>query len=163
MALNNGHGDATMSILKNLKLATAARGNPDASEFGFRAKVLAYLTEQKALAEAEIAGARFTATKKVTRKNAEGEDIRVDVPRNVRKGWFTDASGKMFFQIRYGSKPLEFAKGMNAVEVENLADVPVIIASIIEAINAGELDPQLNAAREARRANFKAKTKKAAA
>lgn len=152
-----------MSILKNLKLATAARGNPASSEFGFRAKVLAYLAEQKALAEAEIAGTPFTATKKVTRKNAEGEDIRVDVPRNVRKGWFTDASGKMFFQIRYGSKPLEFAKGMNAVEVENLADVPVIIASIIEAINAGELDPQLNAARASRRANFTAKTKKTAA
>lgn len=152
-----------MSILKNLKLATAARGNPASSEFGFRAKVLAYLAEQKALAEAEIAGTRFTATKKVTRKNAEGEDIRVDVPRNVRKGWFTDASGKMFFQIRYGSKPLEFAKGMNAVEVENLADVPAIIASIIEAINAGELDPQLNAARASRRANFAAKSKKAAA
>ena len=69
----------------------------------------------------------------------------------------------MFFQIRYGSKPLEFAKGMNAVEVENLADVPAIIASIIEAINAGELDPQLNAARASRRANFAAKSKKAAA
>jgi hypothetical protein len=162
MGINHGHGDATMSILKNLKLATAARGNPAASEFGFRAKVLAYLAEQKALAEAEIAGTPFTATKKVTRKNVEGEDIRVDVPRNVRKGWFTDASGRMFFQIRYGSKPLEFAKGMNAVEVENLADVPVIIGSIIEAINAGELDPQLNAARDARRANFKPRTKKTA-
>lgn len=39
---------------------------------------------------------------------------------------------------------------MNAVEVENLADVPVII----EAINAGELDPQLNAARASRRATI---------
>jgi hypothetical protein len=52
---------------------------------------------------------------------------------------------------------------MNAVEVENFADVPVIIDSIIKAINAGELDPQLNAARDARRANFKPKAKKAAA
>lgn len=163
MAINNSQGNANMSILKNLKLATAARGNPAASEFGFRAKVLAYLAEQKALAEAEIAGKTFSATKKVTRKNVEGEDIRVDVPRKVREGWFTDASGKMFFQIRYGSKPLEFAKGMNAVEVENFADVPVIIGSIIEAINAGELDPQLNAARDARRANFKPGAKKVTA
>lgn len=151
-----------MSILKTLKLATAVRGNPAAAESAFRTKVLDWLAEQKAMAEAEIAGTAFTATKKVTRKNAEGEDIRVDAPRRVRKGWFTDANGKMFFQIRYGSKPLEFAKGMNAVEVENLADVPIIIASIIDAINAGELDPQLNAARDARRANFKPKAKQAA-
>lgn len=151
-----------MSILKTLKLAIAARGNPAASEFAFRAKVLNWLAEQKAIAEAEIAGTTFTATKKVTRKNAEGEDIRVDAPRKVRKGWFTDPSGKMFFQIRYGSKPLEFAKGMNAVEVKNLDEVPSIIDSIITAINAGELDPQLNAARDARRANFKPKVKKAA-
>lgn len=151
-----------MSILKSLKLAAAAPINPGASQHGFRVKLLRYLEEQKALAEAEIAGSSFSATKKVTRTNAEGEKIRVDAPRTVRKGWFTDASGKMFFQLRYGSKPLEFSKGMNAVAVENLADVPVIIGSIIEAINAGELDPQLTAAIADRKANFKPKAKKAA-
>lgn len=153
-----------MSILKTLKLAAATRANvAPVGEHVFRAKVLNWLAEQKAMAEAEIAGQPFTATKRVTRTNETGEKVRADAPRHVRKGWFIDANNKMFFQIRYGSKPLEFAKGMNAVEVENLADVPVIIGSIIEAINAGELDPQLNAARDARRANFKPKVKKAAA
>ncbi|GLS99866.1 hypothetical protein GCM10007897_12490 [Sphingobium jiangsuense] len=152
-----------MSILKTLKLAAAARSNLAASEFAFRAKVLNWLAEQKAMADAEIAGTPFNAMRTVTRTNEAGEKVRVEAPRKVRKGWFTDATGKMFFQIRYGSKPLEFAKGMNAVEVENLADVPVIIGSIIEAINAGELDPQLNAARDARRANFQPKAKKATA
>ena len=52
---------------------------------------------------------------------------------------------------------------MNAVAVDNLADVPVIIGSIIEAINAGELDPQLTAAIAERKANFKPKAKKAGA
>ena len=55
------------------------------------------------------------------------------------------------------------AKGMNAVAVENLAEVPGIIASIIEAINVGELDPQLTAAVAEREANFKPKAKKAGA
>lgn len=150
-----------MSILKSLKLAAAAPANPANSEHGFRAKLLRYLAEQKALAEAEIAGTPFTATRRVTRTNVEGEKIRVDAPRTVRKGWFTDASGKLFFQLRYGSKPLEFAKGMNAVEVQNLNEMPEIIGSIIEAINAGELDPQLTAAIADRKANFKPKAKKA--
>ncbi|MGE4431818.1 MAG: hypothetical protein AB7E05_13865 [Sphingobium sp.] len=150
-----------MSILKSLKLTAAAPANPASSEHGFRAKLLRYLAEQKALAEAEIAGTPFTAIRRVTRTNDAGEKVRVDAPRNVRKGWFTDANGKMFFQLRYGAKPLEFAKGMNAVEVQNINEVPEIIGSIIAAINAGELDPQLTTAIAERKANFKPKAKKA--
>ncbi len=150
-----------MSILKSLKLAAAAPTNPTTSEHAFRAKLLGYLAEQKALAEAEIAGTPFSATRRVTRTNDAGEKARVDVPRHVRKGWFTDTSGKTFFQLRYGSKPLEFAKGMNAVEVQGLNEVPEIITSIMEAINAGELDPQLKGAIAQRRANFKPRAKKA--
>lgn len=152
-----------MSIIKSLKLAAAAPANPATSEHGFRAKLLGYLAEQKALAEAEITGTPFSATRRVTRTNEAGEKVRVDAPRTVRKGWFTDASGRMFFQLRYGAKPLEFAKGMNAVEVQNLAAMPGIITSIIEAINAGELDPQLTSAIAARKANFKPNAKKAKA
>lgn len=146
-----------MSILKTLKLTAATRNAPLTPEQMLRGKLVSYLNEQKALAEAEISGTSFVATKKVTRKNAEGENIRVDAPRHVRKGWFTDAEGKMFFQIRYGSKPLELTKGMNAVEVENLAELPSLIASIIEAINAGELDVQAKAANADRKTQRKAK------
>ena len=146
-----------MSILKTLKLTAATRNAPLTPEQMLRGKLVSYLNEQKALAEAEITGTSFVATKKVTRKNAEGENIRVDAPRHVRKGWFTDAAGKMFFQIRYGSKPLELTKGMNAVEVENLAELPSLIVSIIEAINAGELDVQAKAAIADRKVQRKAK------
>ncbi|MFB9059344.1 MULTISPECIES: DUF6641 family protein [Sphingobium] len=146
-----------MSILKTLKLTAATRNAPLTPEQMLRGKLVSYLNEQKSLAEAETAGTSFVATKKVTRKNAEGENIRVDAPRHVRKGWFTDADGKMFFQIRYGSKPLELTKGMNAVEVENLAELPSLIVSIIEAINAGELDVQAKAANADRKTQRKAK------
>lgn len=152
-----------MSILKSLKLAAAAPTRTTSPEHSFRVKLLSYLAEQKALAEAEIAGTPFNATKKVTRTNDAGEKVRVDAPRHVRKGWFTDNSGKLFFQLRYGSKPIELAKGMNAVEVVGLADMPGTIDSIIEAVNAGELDPQLMAAAAERKANFKPRAKKAAA
>ena len=52
---------------------------------------------------------------------------------------------------------------MNAVSVQDIGELPVIIGSIIDAINAGELDPQLTAAIAERKANFKPKAKKAAA
>ncbi len=152
-----------MSILKSLKLAAAAPVNPATAEHGFRTKLLRYLAEQKALAEAEIAGTTFAVSRRVTRTNEAGEKVRVDVERRVRKGWFTDAGGKTFFQLRYGSKPLEFAKGMNAVEVSDISEVPEIVTSIIEAINAGELDPQLKSAIAQRKAGFKPSAKKASA
>lgn len=152
-----------MSILKTLKLTAATPANPGKSEFSFRTKLLRYLAEQRALAEAEIAGTPFSAIRRVTRTNEAGEKVRVDAPRQVRKGWFTDATGKLFFQLRYGAKPLEFAKGMNAVEVAERNALPDVIGSIIEAVNGGELDQQLTAAIAERKANFKAKTKAKAA
>ncbi|MBJ7377059.1 DUF6641 family protein [Sphingobium sp.] len=146
-----------MSILKTLKLTAATRNVTLTPEQVLRGKLVSYLNEQKALAEAEIGGTTFSATKRVTRTNEAGEKVRVDAPRHVRRGWFTDAAGKMFFQIRYGSKPLELARGMNAVEVENLAELPSLIASIIEAINAGELDVQAKAANADRKTQRKTK------
>jgi hypothetical protein len=146
-----------MSILKTLKLTVVTRNLTLTAEQMLRGKLVNYLNEQKALAEAEIGGMVFSATKRVTRTNEAGEKVRVDAPRHVRKGWFTDAAGKMFFQIRYGSKPLELAKGMNAVEVENLAALPTVIASIVEAVQAGELDAQAKAAIADRKVQRKAK------
>ena len=150
-----------MSILKTLKLSAVTPVRASTSEFAFRDKLLAYLTEQKAFAEAEISGTAFQASKRVTRTNEAGEKVRVDAPRKVRKGWFTDAQGAVFFQLRYGAKPLEFAKGMNAVEVGQRDALPGVIGSIIEAVNAGELDAQLKAAIAERKAGFKPRTKKA--
>lgn len=141
-----------MSILKTLKLTAATRENPSHS---FRTKILSYLDEQKALAEAELAGTTFTATKSIMRTDESGQKQHFELPRKVRKGWFTDAGGKLHFHIRYGAKPLELAKGLNAVQVPDLNDLPTIIATIIEATQAGELDPQITAAIAERRANFK--------
>ena len=146
-----------MSILKTLNLTAATRNMALTPEQVLRGKLVSYLNEQKALAEAEIGGTPFSATKRVTRTNEAGEKVRIDAPRHVRKGWFTDAAGKMFFHIRYGSKPLELAKGMNAVEVENLAALPTVIASIIQAVQAGELDAQAKAASADRKVQRKAK------
>ena len=43
-----------------------------------RSKMASYLNEQKALAEAEVGGTAFSATKRVTRTNDAGEKVRVE-------------------------------------------------------------------------------------
>ena len=42
--------------------------------------------------------------------------------------------------MRYGSKPLEFAKGKNAIELATEAEVADVLAKVREAAEQGELD-----------------------
>lgn len=42
--------------------------------------------------------------------------------------------------MRYGSKPLEFAKGKNAIELATEAEVVDVLAKVREAADLGELD-----------------------
>ena len=42
--------------------------------------------------------------------------------------------------MRYGSKPLEFTKGKNAIELRSEAEVADVLAKVREAAELGELD-----------------------
>lgn len=152
-----------MSLLKNLKL-TAAKPNPAIDAKGrARVKLVRYLEEQKALVTAQLAGKLYQASKMAYRTNDAGERIRVEASRHVRRGWVDGANGVVYFQARYGSKPLEFSKGVNAVEATKLDELPGIIDTLILAVHAGELDIQLTAAAAERRKNFRRKASDKAA
>ena len=149
-----------MSILKTLKLSSAAPADTRDVKQAARTKLLRYLAEQKAIAEAQLAGRAYAATKTVFRTGENGERVRSEAPRHVRRGWFEDDKGACLFQVRYGSKPIELAKGMTSIEVTNLAALPGTIDALVQAVSGGELDEQLNAAVVERRANFRRKTKR---
>lgn len=136
-----------MSILKTLKLASAqpVSASNDPVERA-RNKIIAALAEQKAMAEAKLAGQNYAPTHMVWRKNAEGQRVQVETPKRLRKGWFVDASGQTFFSLRYAAKPIEFASDKNAIAVGELSALPAIIDTLTEAVRAGELDAQLAAA-----------------
>ena len=140
-----------MSVLKTLKLSNAApiatAGDPLARA---RDKLLGSLADQRAFASAVAAGELYTPPKNlVSRKNEAGERVRVEVSRRMRKGWF-DNGGTIYFVARVGGKPLELAKGKQAVEVGTLDKLPLVIDTLIEAVRAGELDAQIATAAEAR-------------
>lgn len=136
-----------MSILKSLKLTTAqpVRPSNDPVERA-RNKVIAALAEQKAMAEAKLAGQNYAPTHTVWRKNEDGQRVQVSKARRLSPGWFVDASGQTFFSIRYAAKPIEFAKDKNAIAVGELSALPAILDTLTEAVRAGELDAQLAAA-----------------
>ena len=145
-----------MSMLKTLKLV-AAKPAPANATARNREKLVRYLTEQKALVAAHLAGETFNATRVVTRKDEAGNRTRVEAPRHVRRGWFTDASGSLFFTLRYGAKPLELAKGMTAISVDKLEALPAVIDTLTQAVETGELDAVTGAAAVERQRHFKGK------
>jgi hypothetical protein len=140
-----------MSVLKSLKLANAVpvRATNDPVQ-RTRDKVVTALAEQKAMAEAKIAGEHYAPTQTVWRKNEAGERVQVEKLKRLRPGWFIDAAGKTFFALRYAGKPIEFAKDKNAVDVGDLGSLPAVIDQLTAAVQAGELDAQLAAAANAR-------------
>ena len=50
------------------------------------------------------------------------------------------ADGKANLVVRYGSKPLEFAKGKNAIELASEAEVADTLRKVRDAVELGELD-----------------------
>jgi uncharacterized protein (DUF2267 family) len=151
-----------MTVLKKLKLSNAAPVHVADPKQNARAKLLRFLQEQMAVAQAEIEGRAYTATKVVFRTGENGQRVRAEAPRHVRRGWFRDAAGVLFFQARYGNKPLDLGKGMTSIEVGNLEALPSVIDALVEATIAGELDAALAAAVTDRRANFGRRAKSAA-
>lgn len=136
-----------MSHLKSLKLTSAVpvRASDD-PVVRAREKMVAALTEQKRMAEAKVAGQAFAPTHMVRKKNAEGIRVEIEAPKRVRQGWFLDASGKVFFSIRYAGKAIDFARDKNAVEVGELSSLPAVLDTLVEAVRGGELDAQLTVA-----------------
>lgn len=152
-----------MSLLKSLKLSAAKpQAQPTNPQDRNREKLRGYLAEQRALIASTVAGKPYAAVRMVTKTDEAGNRTRVEAPRTVRKGWFTGDGTKAYFQLRYGGRPLELAKGMSAVEAENISGLTAVIDTLDQAVQAGEFDAAVAAAAQSRAATMKAaKAKKA--
>ena len=64
----------------------------------------------------------------------------MEVAKRVKRWWTASVDGKINLVVRYGSKPLEFAKGKNAIELATEAEVADALAKVREAAEQGELD-----------------------
>jgi hypothetical protein len=139
-----------MSVLKQLKLVANPASQPKSAEQFRRGKLIAKLQEQMAMAQAQLDGKLYKRTRWVTAANAEGEPVRVQRPVRLKQWWFKAPSGAVLLTVRYGAHPLSIANGMAAVELEKMEDLPQTISTIIQAVDAGELDAELAAAAKLR-------------
>ena len=82
----------------------------------------------------------YTPTQHKWVTDDEGTQTKVEVPKRVKRWWTASVDGKINLVVRYGSKPLEFAKGKNAVELASEAEVADKLRQVREAAELGELD-----------------------
>ena len=76
--------------------------------------------------------------------------------RISREQFWVDASGAIFFQLRYGKHPLELEKGKATLKAATFDDLVEQLDQIKTIAVAGGLDDALSACANAVRSNFKA-------
>ena len=121
-----------------------------------RNKLAAKLWEQIQLAKSQIDGTPFVIHKfRSVRDPESGVKKQVEVPKRIKPWWFQSEAGKVCIAIRYGSYTLELAKGMSSIEVASAADLIKTLEVIKTAVEAGELDAQIELASQSLRSGFR--------
>ena len=101
-----------------------------------RRKLIAKIDEKIQLA----ANKDYTPTQQKWVTDEHGNQRKVEVAKRVKRWWTASVDGKINLVVRYGSKPLEFAKGKNAIELATETEVADVLAKLREAAEHGELD-----------------------
>jgi hypothetical protein len=135
-----------MSHIASLKLVAASRMSRLTDTERRRLKLLDKLDDQIRSLEASLKNETFAKQRRVWRKNDEGHDEQVTITRTVRPWWWSDMKGQIFFALKYGSHPIELAKGKTAIQVPTMDDLLKAFGTVRQAVIAGELDPQLDQA-----------------
>lgn len=147
-----------MGVLDKLKIVALAPKVKGGVEQDRRAKLVEQLKEQLKIAEAALGGAAYQRSKAVWITDDAGNRSKEQRPVKLRQWWTVGTNGSVQFGLRYGAVPLEVKAGMSAVEVAKLADIPLLIKVLVQAVDQGELDDAIAAVTAAR----KAKSNKAA-
>ncbi len=144
-----------MSTLTSLKLVNAKKPTAIPPILHRRNKLSTKVWEQIQLAKAHKDGGTFTVKRFKTVKDYDGSSKSIELQKRVRPWWFVADAGKVCVNVRYGAKLIELAKGKTAVEVSSAEDLIKTLEIIKVAVEAGELDAQIEIASGAVRAGFK--------
>jgi len=143
-----------MSTLNTLKLVAAKPQRENNPVIQRRQKLLAKLDEQIALAAAKAAGTVYTAMRSKRVKDANGNVSVTQKPKRLKAWFWAVDGGKMCVAVKYGNKVVELAKGRTAVET-TAAELGAVLATVKKAVEAGELDAQIEAVSAGVRKGFK--------
>lgn len=135
-----------MSTLSALKLTAAKRSSGISPQLQRRLKLVKKIDDQIALAKALATGGTYTTSSFRTIKNEEGGSRSVEIQKKVRPWWFPTETGKIALSIRYGARVVEISKGKTAIEVASRDELINALSIVRKAVDAGELDTQIESA-----------------
>jgi hypothetical protein len=145
-----------MSALNSLKLVAVKKPRNIPAIVTRRNKLSSKLWEQINLAKSQIDGKPFVVMKYRSVKDpATGLRKQVEVPKRIKPWWFQSEQGKVCVSVKYGSWTIELAKGKPSVEVASGEDLVNALTAIKQAVEAGELDQQIEIASSSLRSGFK--------
>jgi len=144
-----------MSVLSNLKFVAVKKPRNMPAIVVRRNKLSSKLWEQIQLAKSQLEGTQFVVTKFRSVKDRETGILKqVEVPKRIKPWWFQSDEGKVCFSVRYGSWTIDLAKGKPSVEVESGEELVKALTTIKIAVEAGELDAQIEIASAKLRSGF---------
>ncbi len=135
-----------MSTLSALKLTAAKRSTGISPQVQRRLKLVKKIDDQIALAKALATGSTYTTSRFRTIKDDEGGSRSIEIQKKVRPWWFPTETGKIALSIRYGARVVEISKGKTAIEVASGDDLINALSVVRKAVDAGELDAQIETA-----------------
>ena len=145
-----------MSALSTLKLVAARKPHNVPVIQLRRQKLSKRIWEQQQLAQSQISGTPFVPTRFRSVVDREtGERKQLEMPKRIKPWWFVAENGKVCIAIRYGSWVLELSKGKPSVEVSSPEELIKALETIRKAVDAGELDSQIEQASSSLRSSFK--------
>ena len=145
-----------MSALSTLKLVAVKKPSHMPAIVIRRNKLSSKLWEQIQLAKSQLEGTPFVVMKYRSMVDREtGLRKQVELPKRIKPWWFQSEQGKVCVSVKYGSWTIELAKGKPSVEVANAQDLIKTLETIKSAVEAGELDTQIETASASLRSGFK--------
>ena len=130
-----------MELLKTLKLTRYQRNNSNNPILQRRIKLAAGVSEQIQLAQDPYC-------KRISQRTVaddSGEPREVEVGKRVLRWWRVDVDGTVQSTVRYGSRVLELAKSMDAVELASKDELVSVLKQFKAAAERGEIDNMIAA------------------
>lgn len=128
-----------MAIIASLKLVEFRPETAEGRIFVRRRKLADKIDQQISLASDPA----YAPTKIVTVTDGDGKQQRREVAKRIKRWWVTNSDGTAQLTVRYGSKPIELAKGKNAIACADVSEIGSILTQVKEAVLNGELDTAL--------------------
>ena len=125
-----------MTQLKSLTFAALPKLTAADPVIHRRNKLIVRLQQQIAL----VQDPQFTLTRQKWIADETGLKQLRELRKKVRAWWRTDATGAVVLMVRYGARVIEFEKGKAAIAVGKKEKLIPILETVIQAVEAGELD-----------------------